>query len=1150
MRVDSFRSALAAQSRTGGYRRLLAAAVGLALGALQAGSASADFVNGGFETLGGTSSQPFPGWLVEFRKNCNGPTAFSSTLPSGHPAPINVTAAAFNSVNIPALCGSRMARINDLVGQCHESRISQSAVLTASDIDVCGTTTVEVCWIGVFDHPTNGGHNASTEPFFEFTLEHTIASSGLTQVVDSAYYASGNATQAQSGWIAAGSGPSGVGVVYYRQTCTPLIVLDAHPGDTVKVTMTVGDCELTAHGAMAFLDCATIAVGPPSGPSSMLVPQTWSTAVVSSLGMEAGDFNADGRCDLADYLSSGSVRVLESGGASFLPPLLAASVPTNWSRLYTGDFDGDGCTDVAGWDGSSLRFVWADCATPATDFVLVQNTVVIPGGVGAGGRFWVGDWNGDGRDDLVRDDGVSIEVALATGVRAAPLSLFGANPPWQSSGSFVGGFYVCDYNGDGKSDLMQSLTTGLHFLISTGSSFYPPALWRTEGPPTGGWSVGDFDCDGRCEIIQRTSAGVLRVLDITPPPLNGKGNLTPISPKNIPAGPYAVGDFDGNGQDDLATVVTGSSVRVIKSCDVSCDCLRVDATACCDYPDRTRYALKLTISNRAGVPLNSVDIAPLGPFSVLSSNVPLVPPLPNRRTRTITVLATGLTPGVASCISVIGNWTTSLDCEQTVCFVPPPCDCMDVVPSEGYCKPDGSGSTCFDFSVTNASGVTTHFIRLQPAASFFPNIIPVVLTPGQTYTSSNCAVRILQSGSGGSIAATVELLDSGSNLVCDEAATVFYPPCPTILGECCVQGAGILSKTATECAMLGGTWTPPGVSQHCPIGSGGGGSQKRAILPRMDSFVTINEEQRTFIAARHGGSSPAADFLTTAAGEIEWSMDALDPNAPVGSGVAMLLRGGASGSLVGTLEVMNNGMGLDAAVDFGAAGADGVFVIGEGESSSYPPIALSGPVAVAALSVSPSRVRARLSELPGASHGFVLEFDQLCEVDIPGSPVMEVRELQLLSGGSASLPSLASVGFRGLDQAVIALGLVIAEDVPCLGDLTGDCLVDSADVAVFTSGIDPLEIDVNGDGMTDLVDLNIIFAALGTACPCAGPLLHPCPGDANADGIVDFTDITIELAFFNVAYPDGPGIGDADLSGVVNFSDVTTTLANWTAVCP
>jgi hypothetical protein len=318
----------------------------------------------------------------------------------------------------------------------------------------------------------------------------------------------------------------------------------------------------------------------------------------------------------------------------------------------------------------------------------------------------------------------------------------------------------------------------------------------------------------------------------------------------------------------------------------------------------------------------------------------------------------------------------------------------------------------------------------------------------------------------------------------------------------------------------------------------------------MDSFVTINEEQRTFIAAREGGLSPAADFLTTAASEIEWPMDALDPSGPVGSGVAMMLRGGPGGSLVGTLEVMNNGMGLDAAVDFSTAGADAVYVIGADGASNFPPIVLPGPVAVAALSVSPSRVRAALPDFPGASHGYVLEFDQLCEVDIPGSSVIEVRELQMLSGGSPSLPWLTSVGFRGLDQAVIALGLVVAENVPCLGDLTGDCVVDSADVALFTSGIAPQEVDVNGDGMTDLVDLNIIFAALGTSCPCAGQLLHPCPGDANADGIVDFTDITIELTFFNVVYPDGAGIGDADLSGVVDFMDITTTLANWTANCP
>lgn len=1149
-------------------RRLVGAAA-LALAVIGPSAARADFVNGGFEAAAVPGNQPFSGWTVAYRCVCA--TAMcSANPPVGHPAPIIVNSAVFGTTTIttlPVLCGTQMAKINDIDGQCHETSISQSIDLVAADIDPdCGTATVEVCWIGVFDHPTNGGHTEAEQPYFSFALEHTILSTGTTAVVDSAAYPSIDATKSQSGWIAAGPGPSlggNGGILYYRQHCTPLIVLDAHVGDTVKLTMTVRDCTKTAHGAMAFLDCARIVPALPSSLSKMLVPQQWNSTVTSTLGQEVGDFNCDGKCDLVDYLPAGSLRVLESTGSTFVVRNPAATVPTNWTRIYTGDFDGDGCTDVAGWDGTNLVFVWADSTTPATDFDPTQSVIPVPGGVGASGRFWVGDFDGDGRDDLVRlATPVVIEVLLATGIRSAPIDFFpDATPFWGIAGTLgASSFYICDFNSDGKCDLMESLPTGLHVHISTGSRFYPIAKWHTIGPPAGGWSVGDFDCDGQCEAIRRTGAGVLEMLNIVDPSATSgrSGTTVPyaVSLGVIAPGPFVVGDFDGDGQDDLSQVVPGTGVKVIRACVAACECMHVDIKACCDYPDRTRYVLKMTINNRTGGPIGEIVVSGGAGITFAPNSVILSPPLQHRRTRTIMVTASGLTVGTLSCITLRAFRDTISDvvvCTQSACFTPPPCDCMDVFSNEIYCRSDGSGSTCIDFTVTNASLVTTHFIRLQPAANFFPSVIPVVLAPGQSYTSSNCAVRIIPPG-GGTLPAIFELLDAGSNLICDEPATLTLPMCPTVLGECCIRNIGIVPKTATDCAMMGGMWAGPGFSIHCPQGSGGvGGSNLvRQILPRTGTYVTINEEQRTFIAGRTG--DPAADYTTTAASEIGWPMDRIDPASLLGSGVAILLSGevgDAPGSPLGDVAIVNDDFGVAATVDFASAGASDITIIGEG-LQSYKPVAISSPSIVMNMETSPDRMRTLVSEFPGTTHGFVLEFDELTTVQFEGRTFMDVCELRVLAGGSPPVSHLTTVGFRGVRQPVIALGLINSTNTPCPGDLTGDCMIGQADVNVFTSAFSetPQEADVNGDGVTDINDLATILAAFGTTCPCGVRSPAPCPGDANADGVVAFVDITTALNFWNTDYAPVTGFGDSNGDSVVSLLDVVSVLNNWGAICP
>ena len=89
----------------------------------------------------------------------------------------------------------------------------------------------------------------------------------------------------------------------------------------------------------------TPSLGWASGPGNW----EWSRSKITS-----GDFNGDGRCDLAvlyDYGNAATALwMFSSNGSSFAPSLWWASGPGNWewsrSKIAAGDFNGDGRDDL------------------------------------------------------------------------------------------------------------------------------------------------------------------------------------------------------------------------------------------------------------------------------------------------------------------------------------------------------------------------------------------------------------------------------------------------------------------------------------------------------------------------------------------------------------------------------------------------------------------------------------------------------------------------------------------------------------------------------------------------------------------------------------------------------------------------------------
>jgi uncharacterized protein (TIGR03437 family) len=268
----------------------------------------------------------------------------------------------------------------------------------------------------------------------------------------------------------------------------------------------------------------------------------------------AGDFNGDGIPDLATGNVSGSISVLlgnGSGGFTAAPGSPFAAEVQNYSFMAVGDFNGDGIQDLV---------VSEDNSDDVT--VLLGNGLggftTAPSSPFAVGKYplsvAVGDFNGDGIQDLATADGLSntVTVLLGNGMGGfAPAP----NSPF-SVGNGPNSVVVGDFNGDGIQDLATAnggdLTVTVLLGNGSGGFAAAPGSPSAVGIYTYALTVGDFNGDGIQDLV--TPATIILLGD-------GLGGFT------VASGPFttgnyqyslAIGDFNGDGIEDLATANSNS----------------------------------------------------------------------------------------------------------------------------------------------------------------------------------------------------------------------------------------------------------------------------------------------------------------------------------------------------------------------------------------------------------------------------------------------------------------------------------------------------------------------------------------------------------------------------------------------------------------
>lgn len=224
------------------------------------------------------------------------------------------------------------------------------------------------------------------------------------------------------------------------------------------------------------------------------VPNLWGAAEYTF----KGDFNGDGRDDLASanagnvYMKLGRPRDALNRPTGFTGATWP--VASHWGAAeYTrvGDFDGNGCDDIASAYGAGVYLHRSTCNGFTTSYVSLPGMVW-----GGGGYTWAGDFNGDGRDDLATAYAGTVRVLLGTNAGGFTLQAWETPNSWGGAGWIR----VGDFNGDGRDDIASPYGADTIMRLSTGSGFVTTSWVVPEWTyPDYEW-IGDFDGDGRADM--------------------------------------------------------------------------------------------------------------------------------------------------------------------------------------------------------------------------------------------------------------------------------------------------------------------------------------------------------------------------------------------------------------------------------------------------------------------------------------------------------------------------------------------------------------------------------------------------------------------------------------------------------------------------
>jgi WD40 repeat protein len=261
------------------------------------------------------------------------------------------------------------------------------------------------------------------------------------------------------------------------------------------------------------------------------------------------DFNLDGKPDILTLTNQTLAMLLGKGDDSFVSlPDYTRGFP---SKILTGDFNGDGVTDLAFLeDGSGIATLLGQAGGKFKQGSSLQLNLR-PGSL----KFLVsGDFNHDGKVDIAFADSYSgvgaIYVAFGNGEGGF------LTPVEYTVPDAVYSLVVADFNRDGNLDLAVSGAKGIYILFGTASGTFGSATlsasYLNEGSKV--MASGDFNGDGLVDLFAAGSSGIQVYL--------GKGNgtfHTAATYAGSDANAVIVWDLNKDGKQDVVVSTTSGT---------------------------------------------------------------------------------------------------------------------------------------------------------------------------------------------------------------------------------------------------------------------------------------------------------------------------------------------------------------------------------------------------------------------------------------------------------------------------------------------------------------------------------------------------------------------------------------------------------------
>jgi uncharacterized repeat protein (TIGR01451 family) len=205
----------------------------------------------------------------------------------------------------------------------------------------------------------------------------------------------------------------------------------------------------------------------------------------------------------------------------------------NIGWIGVGDFNGDGKPDIITATNLGVSVLLGN--GDGTFQAAVNSTIT--GGLEDMNGAIIGDFNGDGRQDVVVATGYGLYFLPGNGDGTFQASV-------QLSPNYCGSVVAADFNSDGKLDLVVNQNGNILLLLGNGDgTFQPPAAITNLSGYSGIVLVADVNGDGKPDLV---SPGPTILLG------NGDGTFQAPLYGLFGGNAYAVGDFNGDGKVDFA----------------------------------------------------------------------------------------------------------------------------------------------------------------------------------------------------------------------------------------------------------------------------------------------------------------------------------------------------------------------------------------------------------------------------------------------------------------------------------------------------------------------------------------------------------------------------------------------------------------------